>query len=214
VTETAGDRALLPDAVYQRLRDDILAGAIPPGTSLSVPRLAAQLGTSRTPAREAVQRLIADGLAVHVPHAGARVVELDEGAVRDVLTVREALDGIAARQAAILMTADEIDALRETVTRQEGSLADPADQPRDVGFDLDFHGQIRAAARNPTLNDALKRIEALAHLHGSRLWQNEEHRRSAAVEHRRIYEAISTGDPEGARRAAEAHVRAIARRLR
>jgi DNA-binding GntR family transcriptional regulator len=204
---------LLPEAVYDHLRQGIVSGRIPGGAALSVPRLAADLGVGRSPVREGIQRLIAEELAVHVPYAGARVRSLEPDDAREVFAVREVLDGLAARLAAAGMSADEVAALGEVLAEQERNLAEPVDQGRDAALDLAFHGAIRAGSGNRTLDASLERIETIAHLRGSALWTDPEGRRSAVREHRDIWEALAAGDPDRAAAAATAHVRAVAKRV-
>ena len=104
VTVGGGEGALLTQSVVRRLRDEIFAGQMAPGTPLSVPGLAARLEVSRSPVREAVQQLVVEGLAEYTPRVGAKVAALDEASLRHVFEVREVLDGLAARQACLLYT--------------------------------------------------------------------------------------------------------------
>jgi DNA-binding GntR family transcriptional regulator len=204
---------LLADSVHRRLQEEILAGALAPGTSLSVPALAARLAVSRSPVREAVLRLMHEGLAVHTPRAGARVATLDEETVRGVLEVREVLDGLAARRAAPAATVADLDLLRGMVAEQERLLAGPADESRDTRLDVDFHTTVRALARNAPLSGALQRLDTQAHLYRSDIWSDDRNRRLAAAEHRRIVDALEAGDERGAEEAARAHVAGLRVRM-
>jgi DNA-binding GntR family transcriptional regulator len=213
MTDVRAEPALLPETIYAQLRTGIVTGQIAGGTPLSVPRLASELGVSRSPAREAIQRLIAEGLAMNVPYAGARVRALDPEGTREVFVVREVLDALAAGLAATQMGAQERAALGDVLAEQEANLERPVDQARDASLDIAFHGAIRAGSGNGTLNVSLERIEAIAHLQGSRLWTSDEGRRLAVQEHRTIWEAVAARDSDRARDAAAAHVRAVAERL-
>lgn len=211
---TAETGALLAESVYRSLVDKIFEGELPPGAPLSVPALAASLDVSRSPVRESVQRLIHEGLAVHVPHAGARVLRLDEDAVRDVLAVREVLDGLAAQEAARRASSAEVDDLGGLVDRQAALLDEPADPLRDARLDVELHSRVRELSGNRPLVDALRRLDAQAHLYTSGMWAERTNRAHAVVEHRRIVEAVAAGDADGARTAASAHVAAIGVRMR
>ncbi|MEQ6899766.1 GntR family transcriptional regulator [Nocardioides sp. YIM 152588] len=210
----ANGTELLGDAVYARLVDLIFTGDLQPGAPLSVPALAARLDVSRSPVRESVQRLIADGLAVHVAHAGARVAEVDEETIADVMTVRELLDGLAAREATRRADGEQIAQLRRLLEEQEALLGSAADGLVDARLDLEFHTAVRDLAGNPTLSDALHRLDTKAHLYNSGLWEDDENRRIALLEHRRIVDAIAAGDAEAAGVAAEAHVSSVLVRMR
>ena len=189
---------LLADSVHRRLQEEILAGALAPGTPLSVPALAGRLAVSRSPVREAVLRLMHEGLAVHTPRAGARVATLDEETVRGVLEVREVLDGLAARRAALAATGADLDLLRGMVEEQERLLGGAADEQRDTRLDVEFHTAVRALAGNAALSGALQRLDTQAHLHRSDIWSDARTRRLAAAEHRRIVDALEAVDERGA----------------
>ncbi|MEV0249106.1 GntR family transcriptional regulator [Nocardia sp. NPDC050712] len=205
--------ALLGPHVYGQVRQLVLSGELEAGRPLSVPALAAQLGVSRSPVREAVQQLIYEGLAVNVPHAGARVAALDDAQIRDVLAVRAALDGLAAAHAATRLTDAELDELADLVAAQEDNLRGAADTARDTELDLAFHRFIRDRADNRTLADELARLEAQAHLYRGDLWHSTRNRHTALREHRHILRALESGHPESARAAAESHVHGLITRL-
>ncbi|MEU8896557.1 GntR family transcriptional regulator [Nocardia sp. NPDC048505] len=205
--------ALLGPHVYGQVRQLVLSGELAAGHPLSVPALAARLGVSRSPVREAVQQLIYEGLAVNVPHAGARVATLDDAQIRDVLAVRAALDGLAAAQAATRLTDADLDELAELVAAQEHNLRGDADPGRDTQLDLAFHRLIRDRAGNRTLAEELARLEAQAHLHRGDLWRSTRNRHTALREHRRILRALEAGQPDAARAAAESHVQGLITRL-
>ncbi|UDY24771.1 GntR family transcriptional regulator [Nocardioides sp. Kera G14] len=205
---------LLGDAVYAQLVDRIFTGALAPGAPLSVPALAAELDVSRSPVRDSVQRLVAEGLAVSVPHAGARVIEVDDTVIAQVMTVRRLLDGLAAREATERATAAQAAELRRLVEKQATEIEAGADPLADARLDLEFHTAVRDLAANPTLSDALHRLDAKAHLHNSGLWADESSRSIALDEHRRIIDAIEIGDAEAAEAAAMAHVAAVLVRMR
>lgn len=206
--------ALLADVVHARLLDRIVDGTLPPGSALSVPALAAGLGVSRSPVRESVQRLIGDGLAVHVPHAGARVAHVDDAEILDVLRVRELLDGLAAHDATLRAGPGDLAALAAVLDREEEALTAAPDPRRDAGLDVEFHGLLRDLAGNEALRETLRRLEVKGHVHRSGMWSVPRHRELALAEHRRVLAAVEAGDAQGARAAAAAHVAALAVRLR
>lgn len=209
--ETGG---LLGDVVYADLVDRIFTGELRPGMALSVPALAARLNVSRSPVRDSVQRLIADGLAVHTPHAGARVATLTETDITQVMNVRELLDGLAAGQAVDHAQPADIESLRESLRTQEERLHRESDLVVDARMDLQFHTAIRDLAHNRVLSDSLHRLDSIAHLYNSGLWANAQNRVAAVVEHTAIVEAIDRGDATAAGAAARAHVASLLVRMR
>jgi DNA-binding GntR family transcriptional regulator len=93
------DNLLRADYVYQWLREQMRLGGFAPGDRLREVELAAQLGVSRTPIREAIRRLASDGLVEGAPSRGVMFIELDKQQVRDIYALRAVLEGAAARKA-------------------------------------------------------------------------------------------------------------------
>lgn len=205
---------LLAEQVYQQIQERVLTGRIPPGSALSVPRLAADLGVSRSPVREAVQQLIAVGLAVHVPYAGARVRALDEDLVDDVFELRESLDALAARRATARMAPAVVDDLDRIVEESRRVGEEGADAARMAALDVRFHALLRDQAGSEPLTLALVRLEALGHLISADMWNRPENSASAISEHEAIAAAVRRGDAEAAGALAAAHVRSVAVRRR
>lgn len=205
--------ALLTEAVFRQLRDEIFDGRMAPGTPLSVPGLATRLEVSRSPVREAVQQLVVDGLAEYTPRVGAKVAVLDEDMLRQVFQVREVLDGLAARHATARVTFADLDILWDHVRRQEDLLTSPADHRRDAQLDLDFHTAVRGLSGNKPLCDALLKLDTQSHLYRSDMWAHEVNRRLAVTEHRRIVAALEAGDADDAQRCSQAHAAGVLVRL-
>jgi DNA-binding GntR family transcriptional regulator len=203
----------LANRAYEKLRDAILSNQLQPGERLSVSDLARQMGISRTPVREAVQRLIYDGLAVHVPYRGADVVRVGVDDLLQLFGVREVLDGLAARLACRNLRPGDVEELRQILDDHEEILARDPSTKTHVELDIRYHGRIRALAGNPYLDEMLGRIQGKTHLAVHSLWRGEEARRLALAEHRAILLALSAADPERAERAARTHVAALQRRV-
>lgn len=132
-------RATLASAVIERVKDSVLSGAIVPGTQLNEVELANDYGVSRGPVREALQRLVQEGLLVSEPHRGVFVPVLTEADIRDVYVTREALEFAAVRL--ILNRGLEAEASRE-LSRHVASMvaAEASGDWESVGqHDLAFH---------------------------------------------------------------------------
>jgi len=120
---TYGDRArgeaTKADGVYLEVRNQILHGALEPGSRIDYPQLSASLGVSITPLREALRRLEADHLVIRIAHRDVIVAPLARAEATELVQVRRELDLLAARLAASQMTADELTAARELVEGQD-----------------------------------------------------------------------------------------------
>src|SRR3982075_1812147 len=92
----------MAEFALEQLREAIILGELPAGTPLRLDELARSLGMSISPIREAVRQLEALGLAEHVPHHGAKVMPLDVEELRELFSIRLALEGMALRRAAEL----------------------------------------------------------------------------------------------------------------
>lgn len=192
------------DSVYDTLRQAIIEGQLPPGSRLSVPLLAQQLDVSRSPVREAVQRLVSDGLATEEPRRGAGVAVLDPTELVPLYEIREVLEGLAARLAAEHASGEELAQLT-AAHREHTEALDRGDASHHASLDLAFHAQLRLAAHHPELVSYLERVQgriAIAILGGNPLvWS-----RHAIVEHQAILDAVVARDPAAAEAAARAHV--------
>ena len=102
----------LRDVVFNTLREAILKGELKPGERLMELQLAAKLGVSRTPIREAIRKLELEGLVLMIPRKGAEVAEITEKNLRDVLEVRCALEELAVQLACDRMDEEGIKAMK------------------------------------------------------------------------------------------------------
>jgi DNA-binding GntR family transcriptional regulator len=204
---------LLASRAYNVLREAILSNRLASGKRLSVPQLARQLELSRSPVREAVQRLIFDGLAVHIPHRGAAVARADVEDLRQLYVVREVLEGLAARLACERLDDAAVERLGEILHQHQAAIARGADESTHIDFDIRFHTGIRELTGNRHLNDMLARAQGRSHLALHSLWRGERAREMAIEEHRRILEALATRQCAAAESAARAHVVGIAGRV-
>jgi len=147
----------LRDVVFNTLREAILKGELKPGERLMELQLAAKLGVSRTPIREAIRMLEQEGLAVTIPRRGAEVARMTEKDMQDVLQVREALDELAASIACELITEEEMAQLKQAAEDFEAATA-TKDVKRIADTDMIFHDIIYRATRNPKLVNILNNL--------------------------------------------------------
>ena len=137
----------LRDVVFNTLREAILKGELKPGERLMELQLAAKLGVSRTPIREAIRMLEQEGLAVTIPRKGAEVAEITEKNLRDVLEVRCALEELAVQLACDRMDEEGVRELRAAAETFE-SILNSDDITQIAQADVAFHDIIYAATDN------------------------------------------------------------------
>jgi DNA-binding GntR family transcriptional regulator len=90
-------RAILKDGLYEKLRERIIGGQIPPQEPLVEERISTGFNVSRTPVREAIRQLVQEGFAEYAPHCGARVAVPTRQLIQEVLQIREALESMYGR---------------------------------------------------------------------------------------------------------------------
>jgi len=192
----AGERA------YHTLLGEIQSGALPAGTVLGEVEQAARLGVSRTPLREALGRLAADGLVAQVSPRVTVVTEIDADDIRALFDLRRALEESAAR-----LAAGRGDAAVFAALAAEFAGIDPAGDP-DAYYALigRFDAAVDAAVANDYLTHALKNVRT--HLVRVRRLARDKPGRLAtsAGEHRVIAAAIAVGDADLAAHATHVHL--------
>src|SRR5918998_381631 len=153
-SHAAIDRRLLRDDVYGRLRDAIVDCTFAPGEQLRDGELAAWLGVSRTPVREALLRLADAGLVVAQPGRSTTVSSLDMRAVRDARDVVAAMHELAVREAVGSPSGAELDAMREANSRFRSAI-EQGEVEEALRADEELHGVPVAVAANRALTAVL-----------------------------------------------------------
>lgn len=195
VNSSAPEKAgTLGDRVFGQLLDRIHSGALPTGAVVNESVLAAQLGVSRGPVREAVRRLQGIQLVSREPYLKARVVALAPRDVLELFQMREALEGYACRLAAEHMSDDEIAKLGEDLeTSRAAALRGEA--PADRGDVTDFHIRIVEASRNQRIIDALQGdVYHLIRIYRRQSGSTGDRRTAAYQEHWQILRALKSRD--------------------
>jgi DNA-binding GntR family transcriptional regulator len=140
----------MAEYALEQLREAIILGELPAGTPLRLDELARSFGMSISPIREAVRQLEALGLAKHVPHQGARVLDFDVEELRDLFQVRLALESLAVRRAAERFTDAEAAAARRHLERFDEMRAE-GDVRETMRAHTDFHFTLYDASQSPWL---------------------------------------------------------------
>jgi DNA-binding GntR family transcriptional regulator len=199
------------DLVHRRLKEEIELGELAPGTPLSELWLVERTGASRTPVREALRRLAADGLVDLVPRQGARVSRVSLQSVRDLFEFRMLLEPAATRQATEAAAADPdvrrtFAALRSELARLQRRSPSQARSRAFYETADRFDWAIIRAARNEHLRRTIAdlrphtaRLRNLSHVDPQRV-------EVSVVEHLRMCDALLAGDADEAAAAAADHL--------
>jgi DNA-binding GntR family transcriptional regulator len=205
--------ASLTEKAYRILVERIVTLDLAPGSVLTESRLMQELKIGRTPIREAVQRLIAEGLVTHLHHRGMLVADIRAADVQEIYEFRAEIEGLAARLAAGRMTADEIGEIGRMHGDMERSVAD-MDLETFVTQDRQFHQLLARGAQNRYVEQVTLRLYNL-HL---RLWyflfRKQGGLRETVHQHQEVMEALVRRDGPAAEAAMRAYVMRLARQIR
>jgi DNA-binding GntR family transcriptional regulator len=189
--------------VADRLRAAIMRGVLPPGTQLGEVELAARLGVSRGPLREAMQRLVAEGLLRSERNRGLFVRDLDAADVRDVYTARTAIE----RAAGLLLIAGDraaaTDRLSSALARMEAVTGDPVAL---ADADHHFHAEFVAASGSPRLRRMADVLLVETRMCLAALQDTLPPAEALIGEHRQLRDAVRDGDAERLGAVLEAHM--------
>jgi DNA-binding GntR family transcriptional regulator len=173
------------------IRERVIDGSFPPGTQLGEVQLAEQLDVSRGPVREALQRLIQEGLLDGRPHRGVFVAELGHDDVVDVYRARRAVERAAAEL--LVEQAGQLGELARLVERMDGA-AERGRWSNVVDLDRQFHETLVEAAGSPRLARMFRTLLAETAMSMAALESAYPVRRDIVVEHRQLLDALTAGD--------------------
>jgi DNA-binding GntR family transcriptional regulator len=192
----AVDRSLLRDDVYGRLRDAIVDGTFAPGEQLRDGDLAAWLGVSRTPVREALLRLGQGGLVVTYPGRSTMVSPLDVSAVRDARGVVAAMHELAVRESVPTLTEGDLAAMREANRRFELAI-EWGDVEAALRADDELHAVPVRASGNQALAAVLDQFTPVVR-RAERLRVSSVDGRASAARHDQLIDLCRALDADGA----------------
>jgi DNA-binding GntR family transcriptional regulator len=193
------------DNAYERLKTDILNGDLPAGFQAPEPDIAARLGMSRTPVREALIRLEAEGLVGLVPRHGARVLPVSQKDLCEVFHILSVLEGLAAETAARR-------GIRETLNQEIHDVLDSADAAllRDdiaswVKFDDRFHRLVAESSGNVRLDEEISCLLDQVYRSNKVLLLMNNAPAASSEDHRQLLKAIEAGKTSEAAETARDH---------
>ncbi|MDO6446050.1 GntR family transcriptional regulator [Colwellia sp. 1_MG-2023] len=198
------------DKVFQQMLHAIVEGHIAAGSKISEPELAKQYQISRSTLREALNRLEKCHLIERKPNIGSKVVECTIEGLLEIYVVRESLEGMACRQAAIYMTDQEINEMKDMLTQHASmqALKEGTAYYQEEG-DLDFHYKVILGSHNQQLINILcGQLYHLVRMYRCQFGMNSPRASKAFDEHSRIIEAIADRDGELAEMLMRRHIAA------
>lgn len=195
------------DQAYRFIIEGIKDGRFVPGTRLREIDLAAQMGLSRTPVREALGRMQVQGLAVNDPDRGLIITEPDYSMTSELYVMREVLEGTAARLAARHASDVEIEFLNE-INQRDARLTAPEELAANNRL---FHGTLYQCAHNRYLLKTLSSLQESMMLLGPTTLTSPGRAEHARHEHQALVDALYKRDPDAAEQAARAHISAAYR---
>ena len=193
------------ERAHRYLRDAIRAGRLRPGDRLREVEVAATMGLSRTPVREALARLEAEGLVINDSMRGIVVTELDYSMVAELYVMREVLEGTAARLAAQHASEVELSILEDLCDQYRAALNDSDEMALK---NRQFHDTLCHCAHNRYLLKVLNMLHDSLSLLGPTSLALPERAAETLREHEAIVDAIRRRDTAAAEDAARAHIRA------
>lgn len=192
--------------IYESVSEKILSGEYPAGYRLVESDLASAFGVSRTPVRLAIERLVSEGLACHIPHKGAIVRQMSIEDIRSLLAVREVNEGLAARLASQNVTDADSDAMNDILRRMEEALASD-DLQGYYALCGEIHKYIMELAHNEFLSEFINKIYNITYRYHINAMINRPS--SSLKEHRRIVDAILSRDGNLAEKTMKQHVKKV-----
>jgi DNA-binding GntR family transcriptional regulator len=191
-------RAALHEQVAMRLRQMLVEGKIAPGAKLNERELAEVLHVSRTPLREAIKMLAAEGLVELLPNRGAIAVSLDEADVLNTFEVMAGLEGMSGELAAQRITDQELAEIKAMHFEMLAAYT-RSDLSSYYRVNAQIHRAINAAAKNPVLSATYNQVNARLQALRFRSNQDGAKWKRAVKEHERMIEALTARDPAAMR---------------
>ncbi len=194
------------EEVYRRLRDMIFNGELKCDEHLVERRIAEKLMVSRTPVREALRKLEAEGLAKREPYRGLVVARFTSEDLIEIMEIRETLEGLASQLAAINRTPEELARLKVLLDELDDSLGSE-DHSRFLELHSEFHDAIYRAAHRPRLYNLLASVVERTEGFPRIGYKAAGRSRQAQEEHREIFARLRDKDAVAAGEIARLHIR-------
>lgn len=205
VKSEVSDKYSLRGRVFNKLREDILAGKYRENEELREVVIGEELGVSRTPVREAFRQLELEGLIRIVPNKGAYVTGITAKDVRDIYMIRSRLEGLCARWATENISKEQLDELEETLCLAQFH-ASKNRMEQMAQMDSRFHEIIYEACNSKMLEHLLKDFHQYTSRTRQQTLSSNVRGNASNEEHNQLMEAIKTGNADEAERVAHMHI--------
>jgi len=203
---------LLSQKVYRILKTEIVKRYLKPGTKLLEVKIAKQMGVSRTPIREAIRELAAEGFVKIIPNQGVIVSIASIEDTQEVLQIRSVLEGLAARLATKVINGEEIKELEKYIEQMEYY----ANKDNALAFskiDVEFHELILNICGNNRLIQIRKNLSDQAHRYRIRSLSIPGRLKHSLKEHQEIVKALKRKDSEQAGRLSQKHIENVLKNI-
>ncbi len=190
------------ELVVNKLREAILHGYLKPGQRLDLDEITNMLGVSKSPVREAIRTLAAEGLVQVVPHRGVSIPELSNQEIEEIYTIRSVLEGMAVRIAVPNLDKDALAQLETVLVEMETT----ANAERWVALNRKFHESIYVAAHRPRLLALIDQLRNTSAPYIRQFIRSPEYIEEAANDHRAIFQACVRHDAAEAERLTQKHL--------
>ena len=204
-SQEAKKRKLLREHVYTGVKSAIIGGDFQPGKRLIEERLAADMATSRTPVREAIQKLEKEGLIFRLPRGGFAVKSVTEEEVEEVLGLRSILEGYAAFLATTRITGAELKQLEAIIAQEDECLKD-LDVDKFIRLDGEFHDVLYKAAKNARLYALLNDLRDYMYRYRVIILHYQRKLHLAVQDHKEMLASLKAKSPRQVEKLVRKHV--------
>ena len=202
----------LKEKVYKTLRYDILTGKILGGAHITESSIAKQLDVSRTPVREALQRLTQEKLITSLPKAGYIIEDMSNDDIQDIFSARFDIEALVTRKATQYITDSELKMMGENIKMAKACIT-ANDLRKMTDLDIEFHSIIYRASRSKTFYRICKNLSDLTMKYRHALNLRADIWNAAIENHMAIYEALLAKDKNRAAKAVLLHAEQVKSQL-
>ena len=203
------DNTNLRDQTYDIIKNMIILREIEPGKKINEEHIAKEIQVSRTPIREALCRLENEGIVKIIPRRGAFVSDLNETNVREILLIREVLEGLVVRLAVENMDSKTLEKLRKALEKVSIIPEEDRDLINYTRSEVDFHALLLSASNNQMLKNMMEIVNAHLQIIRLRTVVIPERAQKTVKEHLQILNAIENEDADSAEQLMRKHVRSV-----
>ena len=203
--QSAKKRRLLREHVYNGVKGAIIGGDFQPGRRLIEEKLAADMATSRTPVREAIQKLEKEGLIYKLPKSGFAVKPVTEEEVEEILGLRSVLEGYAGFLATSRITDIELKQLDEIIAKEDECLKN-LNVDEFISLDGEFHDVLYKAAKNSRLYSLLNDLRDYMYRYRVIILHYQRKLHLAVQDHKEMLESIKAKSPRQVEKLVRKHV--------